>query len=128
MSSQLATIYIKNLRLRTFIGFNEEEKTKKQDVIVNIQLRYDAAAATESDSVDDACNYKILTKKIIILVEEKAFDLLEKMAGDIIGLIAAIDKVQEASVEIDKPHALRFADSVSVKMDYRKTPKKAYND
>ena len=119
-SSQIATIYIKNLRLRTFIGFNEEEKNKKQDVIVNIQLCYDAAAAAESDSVDDACNYKILTKKIITLVEGQAFDLLEKMAGDIIALIASIGKVQEASVEIDKPHALRFADSVSVKMEYQR--------
>ncbi len=115
----LATIRIKNLRLRTFIGFNEEEKIKKQDVIVNITLRYDAALAAASDSVEDACNYKILTKQIITLVEEKSFDLLEAMAADIINLIAKADKVLEASVEIDKPHALRFADSVSLTMDYK---------
>jgi len=116
----IATISIKNLRLRTYIGFNEEEKTKKQDVIVNIQLRYDATAAAESDSVDDACNYKILTKQIIELVESKSFDLLEKMAGDIIALVAQADEVLEATVTIDKPHALRFADSVSVAMDYQR--------
>ena len=120
MSTQMATIYIKNLRLRTFIGFNEEEKTKKQDVIVNISLSYDATAAMASDSVDDACNYKVLTKKIITLVEERSFDLLEKMAGDIIAMIATAEKVLAASVEIDKPHALRFADSVSVKMAYKR--------
>jgi len=118
--SNIATIFIKNLRLRTFIGFNEEEKTKKQDVIVNIQLSYNASAAVKSDSVEDACNYKLLTKKIITLVEEQPFDLLEKMAGDIIALIAAKEDVLEAAVEIDKPHALRFADSVSVKMGYQK--------
>ncbi len=116
----LATIRIKNLRLRTFIGFNEEEKIKKQDVIVNITLRYDAATAAESDSVEDACNYKILTKQIITLIEEKSFDLLEAMTADIINLIAKADKVLEASVEIDKPHALRFADSVSLTMDYKR--------
>ena len=120
MSLQMATIHIKNLRLRTFIGFNEEEKTKKQDVIVNIILHYDATAAMLSDSVDDACNYKVLTKKIIALVEERSFDLLEKMAGDIIGMIATAEKVLEATVEIDKPHALRFADSVSVEMNYQR--------
>jgi len=120
LTLNLATIHIKNLRLRTFIGFNEEEKTKKQDVIVNIILRYDAALAMTTDSVDDACNYKILTKKIITLVEERSFDLLEKMAGDIIALIATAEKVLEASVKIDKPHALRFADSVSVEMSYTK--------
>ena len=119
-SAQIATIYIKNLRLRTFIGFNEEEKIKKQDVIVNIQLSYNASAAAKSDLVSDACNYKVLTKKIITLVEQQPFDLLEKMAGDIIALIAAMAEVLEATVEIDKPHALRFADSVSVKMAYKK--------
>ncbi len=120
MSRQLATISIKNLRLRTYIGFNEEEKNKKQDVIVNISLLYDATAASASDSVDDACNYKVLTKKIIALVEDRSFDLLEKMAGDIITMIKAIEKVMEATVEIDKPHALRFADSVSIEMNYRR--------
>ena len=123
LAPNLATIHIKNLRLRTFIGFNEEEKTKKQDVIVNIILRYDATLAIASDSVDDACNYKILTKKIIALVEERSFDLLEKMAGDIIALFATAEKVLEASVKIDKPHALRFADSVSVEMGYKRSCK-----
>ena len=117
----LATICIKNLRLRTYIGFNEEEKTKKQDVIVNIHLSYDASAAAVSDSVEDACNYKVLTKQIITLVESKSFDLLEKMAADIISLIAKTDEVLEASVEIDKPHALRFADSVSVGIKYQRS-------
>ena len=116
----LATIHIKNLRLRTFIGFNEEEKTKKQDVIVNIGLCYDASTAAKTDSVEDACNYKILTKQIIGLVEEKSFDLLETMAADIITLIDKTDKVLEATVEIDKPHALRFSDSVSLSMNYKR--------
>lgn len=116
----LATIRIKDLRLRTFIGFNEEEKIKKQDVTVNIVLHYDASVAAQSDSVDDACNYKILTKKIITLVENQSFDLLEKMAADIIAVIREADKVLEATVEIDKPHALRFADSVSVEMRYKR--------
>ncbi len=31
-----ATIKIKNLALRTVIGFNERERNKKQDVVLNI--------------------------------------------------------------------------------------------
>ncbi len=116
----LATIHIKNLRLRTFIGFNEEEQIKKQDVVINISLNYNASAAAQTDYVDDACNYKVLTKQIIELVESQSFNLLEKMAADIIGLIKHLDEVLQAEVEIDKPHALRFADSVSVKVVYNK--------
>lgn len=32
-----ATIKIKNLALRTVIGFNERERNKKQDVVLNIE-------------------------------------------------------------------------------------------
>ena len=34
-----ATINISNLRLRTYIGFNPEEKSKQQDVTVNAEIR-----------------------------------------------------------------------------------------
>ena len=116
----IATISIKNLRLRTYIGFNEEEKTKKQDVVVNITLKYDASDASESDSVADAFNYKILTKRVINLVESSSYDLLEKMVAEIINIIKEFEEIEHAVVKIDKPHALRFADSVSVEMSYDK--------
>ena len=35
-----AIINIKNLRLRTLIGFNPDEKVKKQDVVLNIEIKY----------------------------------------------------------------------------------------
>lgn len=108
------TIHIKNLRLRTYIGFNEEELIKKQDVVINIYIDYDASKPMQSDSVDNACNYKILTKKIIEQVESHRFKLLEKMASDIMAIIKKDKIIKQAIVEIDKPHALRFADSVSI--------------
>jgi len=120
MSPNIATIRIKNLRLRTFIGFNREERIKKQDIVINVLMRYDAGDSTESDAVDDACNYKVLTKSIIELVENNAFNLLEKMAADILAIIKQEEKIIFAQVEIDKPHALRFADSVSLTLEYQK--------
>jgi dihydroneopterin aldolase len=40
MYSALATIRITNLRLRTYIGFNEEERAKQQDVVINIEIMH----------------------------------------------------------------------------------------
>jgi D-erythro-7,8-dihydroneopterin triphosphate epimerase len=111
---KITTIHIKNLRLRTFIGFNDEELIKKQDVVINIYLDYDASQSMQSDCVDDACNYKVLTKKIIQIVEANRFNLLEKMSADIMSIIQTDNTILKAKVEIDKPHALRFADSVSI--------------
>lgn len=117
---QKATIHIKNLRLRTYIGFNQEELLKKQDVIINIFIDYNAEQSMQSDSVDNACNYKVLTKKIIDLVESNRFNLLEKMSSDIMQIIKSNKMVLKTKVEIDKPHALRFADSVSISYCWEK--------
>ena len=35
-----AIINVRNLRLRTLIGFNPEERVKKQDVVLNIEIKY----------------------------------------------------------------------------------------
>jgi D-erythro-7,8-dihydroneopterin triphosphate epimerase len=117
-----ATIDVKNLRLRTFIGFNPDELTKKQDVVVNIQIRYVLPPAVLGDSVEDALNYKTVTKEVIALVEEGRFLLLEKLVADVLQICSRHPDITQSRVSIEKPHALRFADSVSLTMEYQADP------
>jgi len=77
MNLNLATIRIKNLRLRTYIGINEDEIKNQQDVVINVTIQYDAKRATDSDQMDDALNYKVITKAIIRLVEDNRFSLTQ---------------------------------------------------
>lgn len=114
-----ATINIRNLRLRTFIGFNPDETTKKQDVVVNIEIEYAIGASVLDDRVEDALDYKAVTKRVIEHVEEGRFLLLEKLVADVLDICSAHPAVRRARVTIDKPHALRFADSVSLALEYR---------
>jgi len=109
-----ARINISNLRLRTFIGFNPDEKAKQQDVIINAEIRYRADKAFESDEETDALNYKVITKRIIAHVEQGRFNLLEKLTADLLTIATESEQVTFAEITVDKPHALRFADSVSV--------------
>ena len=117
-----ATINVKNLRLRTFIGFNPEELTKKQDVVVNIQIRYALQPAVLGDSVEDALNYKTVTKAVIRRVEEGRFLLLEKLVADVLQICSQHPDITHSRVTIEKPHALRFADSVSLTMEHQSDP------
>jgi len=112
-----AKINISNLRLRTFIGFNPDEKTKQQDVIVNAEIHYRADSAFISDDQDDALNYKNITKRMIDHIENGHFHLLEKLAADLLAIASDSEQVSYAEVRVDKPHALRFADSVSVTLN-----------
>ncbi|TLX50506.1 dihydroneopterin triphosphate 2'-epimerase [Pseudoalteromonas ruthenica] len=113
-----AIINVTNLRLRTYIGFNPEEREKKQDVVINIEIHYPADKACTSDEVQEALNYKTVTKEVIALVEQGQFLLLEKLVADILALCHQHPSVHYAKIRVDKPHALRFADSVSLTLDW----------
>lgn len=111
-----AEIRVSDLRLRTYIGFNPEEKSKQQDVIINAVLRYRAEPALASDDQHDALDYKVITKRMIHHTESGRFHLLEKLTADLLRIACESERVTFAEVRVDKPHALRFADSVSVKL------------
>ena len=76
--------------------------------------------AMEADEPDGIFDYKSITKKIIALVQEGRFKLLEVLTQKILDLIMQDDKVLWARVEVDKPHALRFAESVSLEMEAKR--------
>ncbi|MDD1779585.1 dihydroneopterin triphosphate 2'-epimerase [Enterovibrio sp. ZSDZ35] len=117
---QNAIITITNLRLRTYIGFNPEEQEKKQDVILNLEIHYPGDKACYNDNVNDALNYKTITKAIIDHVENGRFLLLEKLVSSVLEITIEHPWVTFSRVTIDKPHALRFADSVSLSLSWQK--------
>lgn len=109
-------IRIKNLRLRTIIGINPDERAKQQDIVINARFAFDGTRAATSDRVEDSLDYKAIKLALIDHVESSACRLLEKLVSDLVDIIMARTPVLWAAVEIDKPHALRFADSVSVEL------------
>ena len=109
-----ARINIKNLRLRAFVGIKEEEIINRQDVVLNIVILFDARNAFDATEIEKTLNYRTICKEVIAFIEENRFSLLEKMTRDTLELIMSHPEVEFASVEIDKLHALRFSDSVSI--------------
>jgi len=114
----MALIRVKNLLLRTYIGFNPEELADKQDVVINIEIEAIIPEDTLlTDEPNGIYNYKTITKQIIELVQNNNFKLLEVLTKNILDLIMLDERVSWARVEVDKPHALRFAESVSFEME-----------
>lgn len=109
-------IHIRKLHLRTIIGINPEERVKKQDVVISATLWADLRPAGESDDFAKTVDYKSLKNDIVVLVEESSFYLIEKMAEEIARLILSRTDVLACRVTVDKPGALRFADSVAVEV------------
>lgn len=114
---QLSQIKVEKLRLRAYIGFVEWETQKLQDLVISFSFKYDSHLSSLSDDVDDCVDYKIITKDVVELVDNRKFNLIETVAERIYDLILQqSEKVQDVEVFVEKPHALRFADNVVVKI------------
>lgn len=118
----MTTFRIKNLKIMTIVGTNDSERIKEQEVVINISFDVDTAKACRSDDLKETVNYRGLTKKIISKVEGSRFYLLEKLADFILKVVLEDKRILNATVEVDKPGALRFAQSVSAKASSQSRP------
>jgi dihydroneopterin aldolase/D-erythro-7,8-dihydroneopterin triphosphate epimerase len=110
-------IDINDLHMRTIIGINPDERVNKQDVFVNVTLETDCRAAAASDDIADAVNYRDLCKSVIDLVEGSQFLLVERLASEIARVCLLDERIEWVRVRVDKPGALRFAQSVAVTVE-----------
>ena len=109
-------IHLRDLAARCIVGFNDWEREKKQDILINVTLHADLAKACASDRVEDSIDYKTLKNRILALVEESECHLIERLAESIAEVCLEGSLVQRVDVSVDKPGALRFARSVAVEI------------
>ena len=109
-------IYIRDLEIRCIIGVNQDERTEKQDVVINVILFTDTRKAGRTDALADSVDYKRVKKAILSLVESSEFLLIEKLADEIAKVCLDDSKVQKVNVSVDKPGALRYTRSVAVEI------------
>ncbi|MBN2200401.1 dihydroneopterin aldolase [bacterium] len=107
-------IRIKNLNLKTIIGVQPRERKRKQRVVLNIEMDVDGRKAVAADDIAAAVDYRAATKFVLRFAEASRFFLLESLATGVLGLLMQDGRVRSATVEADKPGALRHAESVSV--------------
>ncbi len=107
-------IEIEDLLVRTIVGVNPDERVNRQDVLLSIRLEADLRPAANSDSIEDAVNYRTITKNVIAFVEKSSYFLVEKLAEEVAQLCLRDSRVQRVRVHLQKPGALRFARTVGV--------------
>lgn len=110
-------IIIKDLLLRGVIGVNDWEREVRQDILINLTLFADLSPAGRSDDIEDTVNYRTVTKAIIEHVEASQRYTVEALAEDLARLCLRQSGVKRARVRVEKPGALRFADSVGVEIE-----------
>jgi dihydroneopterin aldolase/D-erythro-7,8-dihydroneopterin triphosphate epimerase len=108
-------IVIRDLLVRGIVGIKPDERVNRQDILVNAVLWADTRPAAASDSIDDAVNYRTITKAKVAHMEQGEPMLVERLAAELVAVCFASDpRIEEAEVSVEKPGALRFAGSVGV--------------
>lgn len=109
-------IYIDKLKVRAIIGTHAWERKHKQDLVISLQISYDATMAATKDSLVDAINYESLVNAVVKLVEGSSCLLIEKLASLVLKQVLKVRGVKQVVVRIDKPQAIALAQSVGFEL------------
>ncbi len=112
----LDRIHIRDLLARCIVGIYPKERENLQEVHLNITMHVDLRAAGQSDDINDTVNYKDIKKRLLSMVEQSNYFLIERMAEESARICLEDHRVRRVDVTVDKPGALRFARSVAVEI------------
>ena len=110
-------VIIKDLLVRGIIGVNDWERKRPQDILINLSLFTDTKRAGETDNLEDCVNYSTMSKKVQAYAESAGRLTVEALANDLVKICFEDKGVQKVIVRVEKPGAVRFAESVGVEIE-----------
>jgi FolB domain-containing protein len=110
-------VTIKNILVRGIIGIHEWERDKPQDILINLDLYTEMRNQDASDNISECIDYSKVTKKVIHHAESAKRFTVEALAEDIAQLCLDDPRVLKATVRVEKPGAVRFAQSAGVEIE-----------
>ncbi len=113
-------IILSELTVHTVIGIWEWEKRNPQKVIFDIEMATDISRASKSDSIEDALDYKAVSKRIKQYALENHFELIETLGDKVADLILNEFGVEWLKLTISKPYAIRDSKNVSLMIERSK--------
>ena len=113
-------IILSELTVYTVIGIWEWEKRNPQKVIFDIEMATDISRASKSDSIEDALDYKAVSKRIKQYALENHFELIETLGDKVADLILNEFGVEWLKLTISKPYAIRDSKNVSLMIERSK--------
>ena len=107
-------VFIRDLKIETVIGIFDWERKIKQTVILDLEISSDVRTAAASDRIEDALDYKAVTKRLISFVEKSEFQLVETLAEHCANIVIEEFGVHWVKLTMNKIGALSAARDVGV--------------
>jgi dihydroneopterin aldolase len=112
-------VFIENLSVETVIGIFDWEREIRQVVSLDLEMEFDIRNAAISDSIEDALDYKAVSKRLIRFVEHSEFQLVEALAEQCASIILEEFPVDCVKLKLSKPGAVRGSSAVGVIIERR---------
>jgi len=110
-------VFIDDLRIDATIGIYDWEKRIKQTLSFDIEMATDIRKAAASDEIEDALNYKAVSKRIIQFVEASKYQLVETLSEKIAEMILDEFEVPWLRLTLNKLGAVRGSRSVGIRIE-----------
>ena len=95
-------IEIRELEVYFRVGVPEQEREAPQRLLISVTMELDFSEAATSDDLSCTIDYDAVCRRIRNLGDDQEWKLIEKLAGDIAGLILKEFKPQQVTVEVKK--------------------------
>ena len=115
-SSIKRSVLIKNFIIQEIIGIHEHEKIKKQKIKFNIVIDVDQNVLPDEKDIKSIVDYEKITNNLKNLVKNKKYNFLESLAEDSFKEIFEDKRINSVKIKIEKPEAIKCADSVGVEV------------
>lgn len=99
-------IAIRGMRVYGRHGADPGERDEPQPLEIDVELDLDLEAAARSDDLDRTVDYAALHARIVAIVEERSYALIERVAGAIMEEVFRDARVAAARVQVAKPRLL----------------------
>lgn len=113
-------VFVEGLEIETIIGIYDWEREVKQIVRIDLEMAWDNKPAARSENIEDALNYKNVSKRLISFIGGSEFLLVETMAEAIAQIILIEFNVPWLKLKLSKPGAIRGAIAVGVQIERNK--------
>ena len=107
-------VFIEDLRIQTVIGVFDWEREITQTVSLKLEMGFNISKAAESDAISDTLDYKSVSKRLISLVENSDYQLVEALAEKCASVVLSEFPVNWLRLKLSKPGAVRGSSAVGV--------------
>ena len=110
-------VFLRDLRIETVIGIYDWEKAIKQTVALDLEMSTDVRKAAATDRIEDALDYKAISRRLKQFVGEGRFELVETLAERCAQIVREEFGVAWVRLSVNKVGAITGARDVGVSIE-----------